>query len=121
MNVGWYVSVHSLSAYRCVRRVLCPFARGMRGPPVFCPKVSHPVVKLAHGVWTQDYPIDRGKKKSTNILYTKVQQICTFVPLPFCMLSRAAAALSLSLISVYKTLDRFASLGKKTRLEVYSA
>ena len=63
MYVGWYVSVHGFSAYRCVRRVLCHFARGMRGPPVFCPKVSHPVVKLAHGVWTKDYPIDRGKKK----------------------------------------------------------
>ena len=41
----------------------CHFARGMRGPPVFCPKAPRPVVKLAHGVWTQDYPIDRGKKK----------------------------------------------------------
>ena len=34
----------------------------MCGPLVFCPKVSNPVVKLAHGVWTKDYPIDRGKK-----------------------------------------------------------
>ena len=60
--MGWYVSVHGFSAYRYVR-VLYPFARGMRGPPVFCPKGSRPVVQLAHGVSTQDYPIDRGKKK----------------------------------------------------------
>ena len=44
-------------------RVVCPFARGLRGPPVFCPKASRPVVQLAHCVWTPDSPIDRGKNK----------------------------------------------------------
>ena len=53
---------NGFSAYRYVGRVVCPFARGLRGPPVFCPKASHPVVQLAHCVWTPDYPIDRGKK-----------------------------------------------------------
>ena len=55
----------------------CPFARGMRGPPVFCPKVSRPVVKLAHGVWTQDYPIDRGKKKHVLSLRMGIKKIAS--------------------------------------------
>ena len=70
MYVGWYVSVHGFSAYRCVR-VLRPFARGMRGPPVFCPKGSRPVVQLAHGVWTPENPIDRGKKRKHNLATVK--------------------------------------------------
>ena len=41
----------------------------------FCPKVPRPVVKLAHGVWTQDYPIDRGKKKNVEIQNTEKLEI----------------------------------------------
>ena len=59
MYVGWHVSVHGFSAYRCVRRVLCPFARGVRGPPVFRPGFSS---RGQIGSLRVDYPIDRGKK-----------------------------------------------------------